>query len=75
MLADAVRKTITSKLEYKHLAVPFFNIEFREAWTIGMDEQAMVGLCPGDNPIIPVGHELDAPVLAALEWLLEKNGD
>lgn len=68
-------KTITSKLEYKHLAVPFFNIEFREAWTIGMDEQAMVGLCPGDNPIIPVGHELDAPVLAALEWLLEKNGD
>ena len=65
-------KVISSKLEYKHLAIPFFNIEFREAWTIGMNEQALVGLRPGDNPIIPVNHEQDAPVLGVLKWFRER---
>ena len=65
-------KVISSKLEYRHLAIPFFNIEFREAWTIGMNEQALVGLRPGDNPIIPVKHEQDAPVLGVLKWFRER---
>lgn len=65
-------KVISSKLEYKHLAIPFFNIEFREAWTIGMNEQALVGLRPGDNPIIPINHEQDAPVLGVLKWFRER---
>lgn len=68
-------KSISSKLDYKHLAVPFFNIEFREAWSIGLNEQAMMGLYPGDKPMIPVNHELDAPVLEVLKWFREKKGD
>lgn len=68
-------KSVTAKLDYKHLAVPFFNIEFREAWTIGMNDQAMVGLRPNDNPIIPINHELDAPVLDVLKWFREKENN
>lgn len=63
---------ISSKLDYQHLAVPFFNIEFREAWTIGIDDQAIAGLRPGDSPIIPTNHEHDAPVLDVLNWFLSK---
>ena len=68
-------KSITKELEYKSLAVPFFNIEFREAWTIGMNDQAIAGLYPGVNPIIPVNHEQDAPLLEVLKWFRERNDD
>ena len=71
-LMPSTKTPSSSKLEFKHLAVPFFNIEFREAWTIGLNDQAMAGLRPGDNPIIPINHESDAPVLDVLKWFQEK---
>lgn len=45
----------------------FSEVEFREAWTIGIKEEACCILGPEDNPVIPEGHETDAPVLAVLE--------
>lgn len=74
-LMPSTKTLSASKLDFKHLAVPFFNIEFREAWTIGLNDQAMAGLRPEDKPIIPDNHELDAPVLDILEWLREKKND
>lgn len=68
-------RTISKIDDYKYLAIPFSNIEFREAWSIGLNEQAMVGLRPGDNPVIPSNHADDAPILEVLKWFQEKKGD
>ncbi len=61
-------RTISKIDDYKYLAIPFSNIEFREAWSIGLNEQAIVGLRPGDNPVIPSNHADDAPILEVLKW-------
>ncbi|MCM1142579.1 MAG: hypothetical protein NC453_28750 [Muribaculum sp.] len=74
-LMPSEKKISSDITDYKHLAIPFFNIEFREAWAIGMNEQAIVGIRPGDEPIIPVNHTHDAPILEVLKWFQEKTGD
>lgn len=46
--------------------IPVRNIEFREAWTIGVNEPESVVILPSDKVIIPVEHSKDAPVLEVL---------
>ena len=48
-------------------AIWFSNIEFKEAWEIGNNDEACFVLCSEDNPVIPTEHKNDAPVLAVLE--------
>ena len=45
----------------------FNNVEFKDAWTIGNHDEACSAIGPDDDPLIPVEHEHDAPVLAVLE--------
>lgn len=53
--------------------IPVRNVEFREAWTIGLNEPESVAILPSDKIIIPTGHENDAPVLAVL-FKKQQNG-
>lgn len=46
--------------------IPIRNIEFREAWTIGVNEPESVVILPSDDVIIPDGHKVDAPVLEVI---------
>lgn len=47
--------------------IPVQNVEFRDAWTIGVNEPESVAILPSDNVIIPTGHENDAPVIEVLK--------
>ena len=46
--------------------IPVRNLEFREAWTIGINEPESVVILPTDKIIIPSNHTKDAPVLEVL---------
>lgn len=43
-------------------SILFANFVFKNAWEIGENEIDTAGILPTDNPIIPYGHEKDAPV-------------
>ena len=45
----------------------FNNVEFKDAWTIDNHDEACFAIGPDDDPMIPVEHASDAPVLAVLE--------
>ena len=45
----------------------FNNVEFKDAWTIDSHDEACFAIGPDDDPMIPVEHASDAPVLAVLE--------
>lgn len=47
--------------------IPLQNIEFRSAWTIGINEPESAAILKDDEVIIPAGHETDAPVLKVKE--------
>lgn len=46
--------------------IPVRNVEFREAWTIGVNEPESVVILPSDKVIIPDNHKNDAPVLEVI---------
>lgn len=47
--------------------IPVKNVVFRDAWEIGPNDQDSVAILPEDNPIIPVDHKEDAPVIELLK--------
>lgn len=46
--------------------IPVPNVEFREAWTIGVNDPESVAILPTDNVVIPSERSNDAPVLEVL---------
>lgn len=54
-------------------SIVFSNFVFKNAWEIGENEIDTVGVLPTDNPIIPHGHEEDAPVLRISRLRTTKN--
>lgn len=48
--------------------IRFCNVEFKEAWTIGISDEAAFALGPDDDILIPREHREDAPVLAVVEF-------
>ena len=53
---------------YKN-AFRFANIEFYDAYEVGVYDEARIAILPFDDPYIPEGSESNAPVLALLEEL------
>lgn len=47
--------------------IPVTNIEFREAWTIGVNDSASMAILSEDKPIIPIERKNDAPVVQLLK--------
>lgn len=70
---DNAQMSSNPNKRYRHV-IPITNIEFREAWTIGEDDPGSLAILPSDKPIIPVGHEQDAPVVKLLETKMKKYG-
>lgn len=48
-------------------AIPVKEVEFREAWTIGENEEASAAILATDKPVIPSEHITDAPVIQLLK--------
>ena len=49
------------------MIIPVKNVVFREAWEIGVGDMDSPAILPDDDPIIPVEHLNDAPVLELLK--------
>jgi hypothetical protein len=49
------------------------HINVREAWQIGVNDFDVPGVLSDDDVHIPPGHEMDAPVLALLNWKREQK--
>lgn len=47
-------------------AFKFTNVEFRNAWEIGLNDTAIVAMEPDDEPFIPVGKRNIAPVVEVM---------
>lgn len=47
--------------------IPVKEVEFREAWSIGENEEASVAILATDKPVIPSEHVTDAPVIQLLK--------
>ena len=47
-------------------------VEVADAWRIDQRHFAACGIMPGDDPLVPAGHETDAPVLSVLR---KRNAD
>ena len=54
------------------VGIPFSNIVFREAWEVGEGDIDSVVILADDHPIIPVEHQIDAPVLKLLNNIRQK---
>ena len=63
---DNAQMSSDPEKRYPHV-IPVTNIEFREAWTIGENDPDSMAILPTDRPVIPNGHENDAPVLKLIE--------
>lgn len=48
------------------------DLTVREAWEVGVNDMDLLGVLPGDDPIIPSGVEA-APVLELLRWKRERR--
>ncbi len=55
--------------------IPVKNVEFREAWTIGVNEPESVVILPSDNIIIPEEHKTDAPVIEVIAKKKSKGNE
>lgn len=67
LTACQVKKQLGAMPEKFTRKFRFSGVVFREAWTIGTNEEDSYVLSPEDNPVIPEEHKADAPVLAVLE--------
>lgn len=70
---DNAQMSSDPEKRYPHV-IPVTNIEFREAWTIGENDPDSMAILPTDRPVIPNGHENDAPVLKLIEVKKKKYG-
>ena len=49
----------------------FTNIEFRNAWEVGLNDMATMAIEPDDNPLIPENKKQNAPILEVLSQFRE----
>jgi hypothetical protein len=64
------------KFEIHHdLDIMVEGVEIVDAWMIGRKCFALSGIMPGDTPVIPPGHEKDAPVLEVLRECKRRRGE
>lgn len=54
--------------------IPIKNIEFREAWTIGINDPDSIAILSTDKPIIPAEHKLNAPIIKLIETKVRNTG-
>lgn len=47
--------------------IPVRDLEFREAWTIGVNDEASMAILPTDTPIIPEDRKEYAPVIELIQ--------
>ena len=52
-------------------AFKFTNVEFRNAWEIGLNDTAIIAMEPDDEPFIPEEKKETAPVLEVMATIRE----
>jgi len=66
-----VRKKIIIKPEDFKDAFKFTNVEFRNAWEIGLNDAAIAAMGPDDEPFIPEDKKNTAPVVEVMARIRE----